>query len=699
MPNRALTVVLALTFTSGASSASAQVVHQGKVSGTFSPVVVPQVPGLGTFSGVGLAQTGLPANIGLTHTVLPSLSVITPVVAAKAALRTNALPAVAPTAALFAVPAAQSPAAGLSAAGAVREENYQRTAGRIAEVSKMMQQDLAAAGDEKSGGEASKTAAARLLEPSAPAAVQTEAYAPVLSPPWELTKHQKRTLEGSYAEMRSAWVREFAPLGVDFAKEQPKMKVLSSEYRLDLAKGTGEPQSADFVYDVEWSASGGRGGRIRVLLNAVEKDLRVFPGGTRQGEPLLPRIAFPAGSTLAQRALLIESLSRRKAGWTRGLERSGLKLKDGQPEVTLLSMETRVSKRNPADYTVTYQLEWKLSETKLGRMKVTVNSLKLEPYVSTLPLPTPPKERQLLVRFKTRTLESAGGLSREISIGEKEIKALAETLGLRVLWHSYKGEYALAAPAGTDMAAAEEKLLASDLVVDARPAVFEVPAENQVKLVFKKNTRYGWGDVPLPHEVDDTVVAAILRSLGVRVLSVDFGVWTVGAPKLDAVRAARYLMTTRMALYAFPAVSAAPESRQVVVKLRRTLGKTEVGEDEVADFLLKNGARIVKAMGDGYKLEVSGDNAAAAAKLAKDPLVERAAAVGALTDDSIRATANGVASYKGRPWSSTEYNAAWGYAYEGLEGSGATKAQLDLFEKLTAEAPMRGGGFNPWSGD
>lgn len=70
-----------------------------------------------------------------------------------------------------------------------------------------------------------------------------------------------------------------------------------------------------------------------------------------------------------------------------------------------------------------------------------------------------------------------------------------------------------------------------------------------------------------------------------------------------------------------------------------------------------------------------------------------------VTDDEIRSAAAGVISYKGRPWSSTEYNSVYYPALERLKQRGATKAQIALFEKLCADAPVKGGSFNPWSGD
>ncbi len=70
-----------------------------------------------------------------------------------------------------------------------------------------------------------------------------------------------------------------------------------------------------------------------------------------------------------------------------------------------------------------------------------------------------------------------------------------------------------------------------------------------------------------------------------------------------------------------------------------------------------------------------------------------------LTDADVRASAASVISYKGRPWSSTEFNSVYYPTLEGLKAKGATKRQIALFEKLVADAPIKGGSFNPWSGD
>ncbi len=70
-----------------------------------------------------------------------------------------------------------------------------------------------------------------------------------------------------------------------------------------------------------------------------------------------------------------------------------------------------------------------------------------------------------------------------------------------------------------------------------------------------------------------------------------------------------------------------------------------------------------------------------------------------LTDDDIAASARSVVASKGGVWSQTEYNMGYYTTLESLKERGATEAQLALFKKLCDEAPIKGGRFNPWSGD
>jgi len=92
----------------------------------------------------------------------------------------------------------------------------------------------------------------------------------------------------------------------------------------------------------------------------------------------------------------------------------------------------------------------------------------------------------------------------------------------------------------------------------------------------------------------------------------------------------------------------------------------------------------------GMMFGLAGVTAAAKGKRAPAPK---------MTEDQIRSAAKYVASQKGLPYSQTEYSMAYSETYDSLKAGGATKAQLKLFEKLCAEAPVQGGRFNQWSGD
>jgi hypothetical protein len=73
--------------------------------------------------------------------------------------------------------------------------------------------------------------------------------------------------------------------------------------------------------------------------------------------------------------------------------------------------------------------------------------------------------------------------------------------------------------------------------------------------------------------------------------------------------------------------------------------------------------------------------------------------VSGVPQKQVEDAARGLASYKGRPWSQTEYNMAWAGTESNLRKAGATIAQLELFRKITDDLPVVGGGFNSWSGD
>jgi len=105
-------------------------------------------------------------------------------------------------------------------------------------------------------------------------------------------------------------------------------------------------------------------------------------------------------------------------------------------------------------------------------------------------------------------------------------------------------------------------------------------------------------------------------------------------------------------------------------------------------------SEIAAAVG---KADSSSQALAAASEIAKR--YEGGSRAAKLSKDDIRAAAMGVIASKGMPWSETEYNLAHYEALQRLRERGATPSQIKLFLKLCAEAPIRGGAFNPYSGD
>jgi hypothetical protein len=70
-----------------------------------------------------------------------------------------------------------------------------------------------------------------------------------------------------------------------------------------------------------------------------------------------------------------------------------------------------------------------------------------------------------------------------------------------------------------------------------------------------------------------------------------------------------------------------------------------------------------------------------------------------VTDEELRAAVKRVAVFKGHPWSESEFNAECYHMRFFLARMGATEDQLKLYDRLVAEIPVKGGRFNPYSGD
>lgn len=67
--------------------------------------------------------------------------------------------------------------------------------------------------------------------------------------------------------------------------------------------------------------------------------------------------------------------------------------------------------------------------------------------------------------------------------------------------------------------------------------------------------------------------------------------------------------------------------------------------------------------------------------------------------DPVLFAAQRVIDQKGFPWSETEFENAREVWRGELERGGASAEELERYDKLIADAPVRGGRFNRYSGD
>jgi hypothetical protein len=230
----------------------------------------------------------------------------------------------------------------------------------------------------------------------------------------------------------------------------------------------------------------------------------------------------------------------------------------------------------------------------------------------------------------------------------------------------------------------------------ARAQSVRIPESRQLTLTLKNGA-------------DQAAAAKLFRANDLYVLEKDrdgrnFRVGTT--PGVSAAKTASRLTSRGIVQLAKPLVSGAAEDQIVVVQFNRpTYGENArpgAQEADIARTMLRGKLEVVEDLGDGaFKVAAAEktDGKKLAEKLRKFKHIASALHVGAAGDSDVKSAAASATAYKGRPWSQTEYNMHYHYARAALIMKGATDAQLKEFARLSAEAPIKGGSFNPWSGD
>lgn len=432
--------------------------------------------------------------------------------------------------------------------------------------------------------------------------------------------------------------------------------------------------AADAVFSENSRNGSAAAVQATALGTAVRPSGLQKPAAGKRYAPAVSNVSFADGITPEQQSLLWESLKRRKAGWFRELARMGMKL-DGPNAPVLTVRSTKVLKSGKTEFTV----DWKQGETRLGSFRAIIPADKLSPDLRRMADPPAPEEKQLTIRFK-KTVDGNAQLSRA------EIEAFLESRGLRLLSGGYDGIYRAATTGEATPASVARAISGRGIVLYATPLKLDIPEERRLRVVFKKGS------------ASESAIGDLLRDAGLTVLKTEYdGSWLLGLDKGLAEAAAAKLEKAGIVLFASALKLDIPENLHAIVRFQEA-----AGEDQVAALLRGRGLRVVQAHGDGVYRVAARDGTGGgdlAAALASEAAVKSATPVGLLKDEEIRSAAQSVASYKGRPWSSVDYNISYGGSYSYLVQRGATMAQLKLFSDLCDAAPMRGGGFNPWSGD
>jgi hypothetical protein len=416
---------------------------------------------------------------------------------------------------------------------------------------------------------------------------------------------------------------------------------------------------------------------LAVFEPAAASPLKARPSKSR-ATPILTQVEYAEGVSEQLRILFQQTLTSRKPSWTRQLPAMGVKLEGRSAPVVTVRSAAVVAKGTAVDFTV----EWNQGETHVGAFRTFVALLKPTPLLRRLPVPEPDKERQIRMVFKKTVV--ADGI--ETAVADASIASYLESKGLRLLSKDWEGRYNVSVTGQDKAGAVAREITGNGIVLYATPVSLSVPEANQIQIAFKEKSR--------------DAIGALLREKGLSVLSIDrSGLYTVGAEGLAAADTAARLQAAAEVLYAKPVEFDPPVSSQMIVSLR----ETAVSEDDVSALFRRHGLTVFRILGDKVYYKVARADGAPAAEsvaaVSREPIVKQALVLGGVSGTEIQSAAKSAASQKGRPWSQTEYSAALAMTYWRLEMRGATPEQLELFEKLCAAAPIRGGGFNPWSGD
>lgn len=448
------------------------------------------------------------------------------------------------------------------------------------------------------------------------------------------------------------------------AAASESLSVISQAIAPDLARASDARQSGE--------ASSGSAERVMAaLLGPTRKPTAAVNAATPAAAPgrkapLVSDVVFAPSVTPEQQARFTESLTRRKAGWSRGLAQVGIKL--AGPVAPQLSVrEVKEVLRGGVLTETVYTVDWSQGRTHLGSFRAAVAAKDPAPKIRSLGAPAAAPEQRLRIRFRAEVTPA-------------EIEAFLEEHQLRSLGRSYKNEVA-AAVTGEDKADEVSRALsARGIVLYATDDAFKPADARQLTVRFKRGA-------------DDAEIQQVLRDNGLRVLSIGYdGEYVLGVEEGSGGAAAARLSATGPVFWASPKISEASESAMAVLRFK------DASEDEMAAVL--RGLTVVRAYGErSFRVAAAVSARELAESLASEGAVLSAVAVGAVSDEQVRGYARGTASHKGRPWSSTEYNMSYAMGYDALEAAGATEAQLALYRELCDAAPVLGGGFNPWSGD